>query len=150
GQALALQKLSGDGKFTAACHKFFQDKYGFKKCLLTTSCTDALELAALLGDFKEGDEVIMPSFTFVSTANPFLLRGTKIIFADSDMATPNINIDEVEALITPKTRAIVVVHYAGVACDMDRIIAIARKHHLLVVEDAAHSIDSFYKGHPLG
>lgn len=149
-QSVESKKISGDGIFTQKCHQFFEEKYKFKKCLLTTSCTDALEMAALLIDLKEGDEVIMPSYTFVSTSNAFVLRGAKIIFADSEKQTPNIDANKIEELITPKTKAIVVVHYAGMACDMDKIMAIADKHNLFVIEDAAQAIDSFYKGKPLG
>ena len=149
-EAVHSGKISGDGIFTKKAQQFFEEKYGFKKTLLTTSCTDALELAALLLNIKEGDEVIMPSYTFVSTSNAFVLRGAKIIFADSNTDEPNINADEIEKLITHKTKAIVPVHYAGVACDMDKIMAIASKHNLFVVEDAAQAIDSFYKGKPLG
>lgn len=143
-------KLSGNGKFTRLCHEFFEKKYHFKKCLLTSSCTDALEMAAILCNIEPGDEVIMPSYTFVSTANAFVLRGAKIVFADSEPDRPAIDANKIEALITDKTRAIVPVHYAGMACDMDKIMAIANKHHLFVVEDAAQAIDSFYKGKPLG
>lgn len=132
------------------CHKFIEDKYGFSKCLLTTSCTDALEMAAILLNVKEGDEVIMPSFTFVSTANAFVLRGAKIVFADSRPDHPGIDENKIEGLITQKTIAVVVVHYAGVACDMDKIMQIAGKHKIYVVEDAAQAVDSFYKGKPLG
>lgn len=149
-QSVESGKISGDGIFTKKSHEFFEKKYGFKKCLLTTSCTDALEMAALLIDLKEGDEVIMPSYTFVSTSNAFVLRGAKIVFADSEKDTPNIDADKIEELITSKTRAIVVVHYAGMACDMDKIMAIADKHNLFVIEDAAQAIDSFYNGKPLG
>lgn len=145
-EAVASGKISGNGMFTKKCHEFFQNKYGFKKCLLTTSCTDALEMAAILLDIQPGDEVIMPSYTFVSTANAFVLRGAKIVFADSMAINPNIDEDKVEELITPKTKAIVVVHYAGIACDMDAIMSIAKKHSLFVVEDAAQAIDSFYTG----
>lgn len=148
--AVGRGHISGDGFFTKQCHAFFEKKYGFLKTLLTTSCTDALEMAALLLDFKPQDEVIMPSYTFVSTANAFVLRGAKIVFADSLPDHPNIDPDKIEALITPKTKAIVVVHYAGNACDMDKINALARKYNLAVVEDAAQAIDSFYKGKPLG
>ncbi len=144
--AVNTGKISGNGKYTQLCHAFFQEKYGFKKCLLTTSCTDALEMAALLLDIKPDDEVIMPSYTFVSTANAFVLRGAKIIFADSMETHPNIDADKIEAFISEKTKAIVVVHYAGVACDMDTIMSLADKHHLFVVEDAAQAIDSFYTG----
>lgn len=149
-QAVYNGKLSGNGYFTKKCQAFFENQYGFKKCLLTTSCTDALEMAALLLEIKEGDEIIMPSYTFVSTSNAFVLRGAKIVFADSHPDNPNINPKEIEKLITSKTKAIVVVHYAGVACDMDEIMDIADKHNLFVVEDAAQAIDSFYKGKPLG
>jgi dTDP-4-amino-4,6-dideoxygalactose transaminase len=148
--AVASGKISGDGLYTKKCHEFFQNKYGFKKALLTTSCTDALEMAAILIDLQPGDEVIMPSYTFVSTANAFVLRGAKIVFADSNKNEPNIDVAKIEALITPKTKAIVPVHYAGVACDMDEIMRIAVKHNLFVIEDAAQAIDSFYKGKPLG
>jgi len=149
-EAVRSAKISGDGIFTQKCHKLLEKKYGFNKVLLTSSCTDALEMCALLLGISPGQEVIMPSFTFVSTANAFILRGAKIVFADSQNDNPNINIDEIESLITSKTRAIVLVHYAGVACDMDRIMKIAGKHNLFVIEDAAHAIDSFYKGKPLG
>ncbi|HUN01304.1 MAG TPA: dTDP-4-amino-4,6-dideoxygalactose transaminase [Niabella sp.] len=149
-KAVQSGKISGDGIFTKKCHSFFEERYGFKKCLLTTSCTDALEMAALLIDIQPGDEVIIPSYTFVSTANAFALRGAKIVFADSTSFNPNINADLLESLITPKTKAIVPVHYAGIACDMDTIMAIANKHKLWVVEDAAQAVDSFYKGKPLG
>lgn len=143
-QAVLSGKISGNGTFTQKCQKFFQDKYGFRKCLLTTSCTDALEMTAILLNIKEGDEVIMPSYTFVSTSNAFVLRGAKIVFADSMESNPNIDAERIEALISPKTKAIVVVHYAGIACDMDRVMEIAHKHNLYVVEDAAQAIDSFY------
>jgi dTDP-4-amino-4,6-dideoxygalactose transaminase len=143
-------KISGDGIFTKKCHTFLEEKYGFLKCLLTTSCTDALEMAAILIDIQAGDEVIMPSYTFVSTANAFVLRGAKIIFADSLPDHPNFDVSKIEALITPKTKAIVPVHYGGVACDMDVIMELADKYNLFVIEDAAQAIDSFYKGLPLG
>jgi len=149
-QAVNSGKISGNGIFTQKCHEFFKNKYGFKKCLLTTSCTDALEMAAILIDIKPGDEVIVPSYTFVSTANAFVLRGAKIVFTDSQAEHPNIDETKIEKLITPLTKAIVVVHYAGVACNMDVIMDIANRHNLFVVEDAAQSIDSFYKGKPLG
>jgi dTDP-4-amino-4,6-dideoxygalactose transaminase len=149
-QAVASGKISGDGMFTQKCSRFFQEKYGFKKALLTTSCTDALEMAAILVDIKPGDEVIMPSFTFVSTANAFVLRGAKIVFADSSEYSPNIDAGAIESLITPNTKAIVPVHYAGIACEMDRIMELAARHNLFVIEDAAQSIDSYYKEKPLG
>ncbi|MEX0811987.1 MAG: dTDP-4-amino-4,6-dideoxygalactose transaminase [Chitinophagales bacterium] len=145
-EAVKSAKISGDGIFTKKCHEFFESRYGFRKCLLTTSCTDALEMAAILLDILPGDEVIMPSFTFVSTANAFVLRGAKIVFADSRADHPGMDETKIEALITPKTKAIVPVHYAGVACDMDIIMTIAEKHNLFVVEDAAQAIDSFYTG----
>ena len=148
--AVKSGKISGNGIFTQKCHLFFQEHFGFKKCLLTTSCTDALEMAAILCDIKPGDEVIVPSYTFVSTANAFVLRGAKIIFADSRSDHPGIDESKIEALITPRTKAIVPVHYAGVACDMDIIMNIANRYNLLVVEDAAQAINSYYKGRPLG
>jgi len=149
-EALASRKLCGDGKFTKESQSFFEKRFGFHKTLLTTSCTDALEMSAILAQIEPGDEVIMPSYTFVSTANPFLLRGARIVFVDSETDTPNIDVAKIEASITNKTKAIVPVHYAGIACDMDQIMEIAAKHNLLVIEDAAHSIDSKYKGKFLG
>lgn len=149
-QAVATGKISGDGSFTRKCHEFFESRYGFTKALMTTSCTDALEMAALLLNIREGDEVIVPSFTFVSSANAFALRGAKLVFADSEALTPNISVAEVEELISPRTRAIVVVHYAGMACDMDPILVLARQHGIAVIEDAAQAIDATYKGRPLG
>lgn len=142
--AVATGKISGNGKYTQKCQAFFEQRYRIEKCLLTTSCTDALEMAALLLDIKEGDEVIMPSYTFVSTANAFVLRGAKIVFADSRADHPNMDETLLEALITPRTRAIVPVHYAGVACNMEAIMGLASKHGLFVVEDAAQAIESFY------
>lgn len=144
--AVNTGKLSGNGKYTKMCQDYFQATFGFGKCLLTTSCTDALEMAALLLNIKEGDEVIMPSYTFVSTSNAFVLRGAKIIFADSREDHPGIDEDKIEELITSKTKAIVPVHYAGVACDMDKIMDLAAKYDLYVVEDAAQAIDSYYTG----
>ena len=144
--AVKSGKISGNGKYTQLCQNFFEERYHFKKCLLTTSCTDALEMAAILLNIKEGDEVIMPSYTFVSTANAFVLRGAKIVFADSRADHPNIDETVIEALITNKTKAIVVVHYAGVACEMDTIMDIAKRHNLFVVEDAAQAIDNYYNG----
>ena len=143
-QAVSKGKLSGNGDFTKKCQQFFQDRYGFKKCLLTTSGTDALEMCAMLCDLKPGDEVIIPSYTFVSTALAFLREGAKVVFADSMKRNPNLDADTIEALITPRTKVIVPVHYAGVACDMDKIMEIANRHNLLVVEDAAQAIDSYY------
>lgn len=149
-EAVNSGKISGNGNFTKKCQSFFENKYGFKKCLLTTSCTDALEMAAILIDIQPGDEVIVPSYTFVSTANAFALRGAKIIFADSKPNNPNIDVDQIESLITNKTKAIIPVHYAGVGCEMDKIMKIANKHHVFVIEDAAQAIDSYYKDKPLG
>jgi dTDP-4-amino-4,6-dideoxygalactose transaminase len=149
-EAVESGKISGDGIFTQKCHQFFERRYDFKKTLLTTSCTDALEMAAILCDIQPGDEIIAPSYTFVSTVNAFVLRGARIVFADCESTTPNIDATRLEALVTPQTRAIVPVHYAGMACDMDTIMAIAQRHGLFVVEDAAQAIDSFYKGNPLG
>ncbi len=142
--------IAGNGNYTKRCHSFFEERFGFGKVLLTSSCTDALEMSALLCNIGPGDEVIMPSYTFMSTANAFLLRGAKVLFADTLPGIPNVDPAAVEQLITPRTRAIVVVHYGGVACDMDRIMALADKHGIRVVEDAAHAIDSFYRGRPLG
>ena len=142
--AVKSGKISGNGLFTKKCQEFFEKEFGFKKTLLTTSCTDALEMAAILADIKVGDEVIVPSFTFVSTALAFVRQGADIVFADSYSDNPNIDADQIEALITEKTKAIVVVHYAGVACDMDKIMSIANKHGIIVIEDAAQAIDSYY------
>lgn len=143
-QAVYNGKLSGNGEFTKKCQAFFETRYGFKKCLLTTSGTDALEMCAMLCDLKPGDEVIVPSYTFVSTALAFLREGAKVIFADSMKRNPNLDAATIESLITPRTKVIVPVHYAGVACDMDAIMSIAQKHNLLVVEDAAQAVDSYY------
>ena len=143
-QAVRSGKISGDGIFTKKCHSFFEEKYGFKKALLTTSCTDALEMCAILLDIKDGDEVIVPSYTFVSTVNAFLLRGAKLVFIDSKREHPGMEEHQIEALISPKTKAIVVVHYAGVTCNMDTVMDIAKRHNLFVVEDAAQAINSFY------
>lgn len=144
--AVETGKISGNGKYTKLCQQFFEKEFGFKKSLLTTSCTDALEMAALLIDIQPGDEVIMPSYTFVSTANAFVLRGATIVFADSRADHPGMDEHSVEALVTPKTKAIVPVHYAGVACDMDVIMDVAQRYNLFVVEDAAQAIDSYYTG----
>ena len=142
--------LSGNGNYTKMCHDFFKTKYGFKKTLLTTSCTDALEMCAILLEIKPGDEIIVPSYTFVSSALAFVRQGAKIIFADSSPDNPNIDVTKVEKLINSRTKAIVCVHYAGVAVDMNYLMNIANKYKLFVVEDAAQSIDSFYKTKPLG
>ncbi|MBR5375327.1 MAG: dTDP-4-amino-4,6-dideoxygalactose transaminase [Paludibacteraceae bacterium] len=149
-QAVDTGKLSGNGYFTKLCQNYFMERYGFKKCLLTTSGTDALEMCAMLCDLKPGDEVIVPSYTFVSTALAFLREGANVVFADSMDSNPNIDADKLESLITPKTKVIAPVHYAGIACDMDVIMALAEKYNLIVVEDAAQAIDSFYKGKALG
>lgn len=148
--AITRGKISGNGYYTHLCQNYFIRRYGFKKCLLTSSCTDALEMAAILCNIEPGDEVIMPSFTFVSTANAFLLRGARIIFADSRADHPGMDESQIESLISPRTKVIVPVHYAGIACDMDLIMQLSEKYNLLVVEDAAQAIDSFYKGRPLG
>lgn len=149
-QAVESGKISGNGEFTQKCQRFLEDRYGFRKVLLTTSCTDALEMAAILAGAGPGDEVIVPSFTFVSSALAFVRQGARIVFADSRPDHPNLDLDRVEALITPRTKALVVVHYAGVACDMDRAMELARRHNLLVVEDAAQAIDATYQERPLG
>jgi len=143
-EAVNSGKISGNGLFTQRCQQFFETHYGFKKCLLTTSCTDALEMAAILCNVQPGDEVIIPSYTFVSTALAFVRQGATIVFADSMENHPNIDADKLEALITARTKVIVPVHYAGVACDMDKIMALAEKYNLLVVEDAAQAVDSYY------
>ena len=144
--AVRSGKISGNGKYTKMCQHFFEQEYGFKKALLTSSCTDALEMAAILADIKDGDEVIIPSYTFVSTALAFIRQGAKVVFADSYTDNPNIDATKIEILITPRTKVIVPVHYAGVACDMDLIMDLADKYNLLVIEDAAQAIDSFYIG----
>lgn len=149
-EAVRSGKISGDGLFTKRVHRFFEQQLGFRQVLLTTSCTDALEMAALLLRIQPGDEVIVPSFTFVSTANAFVLRGATIVFADSTALNPNLDAASLESLITPRTRAIVTVHYAGIACDMATVLAVADRHGVAVVEDAAHAIDSTYCGRPLG
>jgi dTDP-4-amino-4,6-dideoxygalactose transaminase len=150
--AEAIQQgfLSGDGPFTKRCKAFFAERYGFTHNFLTTSCTDALEMAAILAGVKAGDEVIMPSYTFVSAANAFILRGARVVFVDSLPDHPNMDHRAVEALITPRTRVIAPMHYGGVACAMDELMGIATRHGLTVVEDAAQSIDATYKGRPLG
>lgn len=145
-EAVASGKLCGNGMFTKKCQAFLEQKYGFKKALLASSGTDALEMAAILTGVGPGDEVIIPSYTFVSTALAFVRQGAKIVFADSRKDNPNIDETQIEALITPRTKVIVPVHYAGVACDMDAIMDIARRHNLLVVEDAAQAIDAYYTG----
>ena len=149
-ESIRSPKISGDGDFTKRCHRWFEEKLGCEKALLTTSCTHALEMSAILLDLKEGDEVIMPSYTFVSTANAFALRGAKIVFVDIRPDTMNIDESKIEAAITDKTKAIVPVHYAGVGCDMDAIMALADKYNLFVVEDAAQGMMSTYNGKPLG
>jgi len=148
--ALKLGKISGNGEITRKCHAYFERRYGYRKVLLTTSCTDALEMAAILAGIRPGDEVIIPSYTFVSTANAFVLRGAKIVFADSAVDNPNMDAELLEGLLTGKTKAIVPVHYGGIACDMDKIMGLAARYRLLVIEDAAHAIDSQYKNTPLG
>ncbi len=144
------QKICGDGAYTKKCNAWMEERFGAKKCLLTTSCTHATEMTALLAGIKEGDEVIMPSYTFVSTADAFVLRGAKVVFVDIRPDTMNIDETKIEAAITEKTKAIVPVHYAGVACEMDTILDIAKRHNLLVIEDAAQGVMSKYKGKALG
>ncbi|MCH2232357.1 MAG: dTDP-4-amino-4,6-dideoxygalactose transaminase [Crocinitomicaceae bacterium] len=148
--AVNSKKLSGNGKYTKLCQAYFENEFRFKKALLTSSCTDALEMASILLDIEPGDEVIMPSYTFVSTANAFVLRGAKIVFADSRADQPNMDEEKLESLITERTKAIVPVHYAGVACEMDTIMNLAKKYNIKVVEDAAQAIDSTYKDKYLG
>lgn len=149
-EAVRNQKICGDGPFTRKCNEWIEEKTGTAKCLLTTSCTHATELTALLADIREGDEVIMPSYTFVSTADAFVLRGAKVVFVDIRPDTMNIDETLIEDAVTERTRAIVPVHYAGVGCEMDTIMDIADRHHLMVIEDAAQGIMSAYKGKALG
>jgi dTDP-4-amino-4,6-dideoxygalactose transaminase len=149
-EAMQSGHISGNGMLTQRCQQMLEARYGFRRVLLTTSCTDALEMAAILLNIEPGDEVIMPSYTFVSTANAFVLRGARIIFADSHADRPGMDEHTLEGLVTPKTKAIVVMHYAGVACDMDIIMDIAGRHGIKVVEDAAHAIGAHYRGRPLG
>jgi len=148
--AIHLRKICGDGKYTHLCNKWFQEKTGAKGALLTTSCTHATELAALLCGIEKGDEVIMPSYTFVSTADAFVLRGAKVVFVDIRPDTMNINENLIEAAITKHTKAIVPVHYAGVGCEMEQIMEIAKQYHLYVIEDAAQGVKSEYQGKALG
>ena len=148
--AIRNNKIAGDGLFTKKCNKWIEENIGTQKCLLTTSCTHALEMAAILLDIKEGDEIIMPSYTFVSTANAFVLRGAKIVFVDIRPDTMNIDEKMIEDAITERTRAIVVVHYAGVACEMDEIEKIAHKYNIHIIEDAAQGFLASYKGRNLG
>ncbi len=149
-QAVASGKISGNGIYTKKCQDFFEQQWGFQNTLLTTSCTDALEMCALLLNIELGDEVIVPSYTFVSSALAFVRQGARIVFADTHATIPNIDETKLENLITKKTKAIVVVHYAGFACEMDTIMKIAKKYNLIVIEDAAQAIDSYYKDQPLG
>jgi len=149
-KAIRSGKISGNGIFTQKCHEFFKTRYGFSKVLLTTSCTHALEMASLLIGLNPGDEVIIPSYTFVSTANAFILHGAKVIFADSGKISPHLDIQAIEPLINDRTRAIVPVHYAGIACDMDPLLKLAQKYNLYIIEDAAQSIDSKYRERYLG
>ncbi len=149
-QAVQNQKICGDGSFTKQCSEWLERQTNTKKCLLTTSCTHALEMSALLADIQPGDEVIMPSYTFVSTADAFVLRGAKVVFVDIRPDTMNIDEELIEDAVTDKTKAIVPVHYAGVACEMDKIMEIAKKHKLLVIEDAAQGMLATYKGQQLG
>ena len=149
-QSVQSGKISGDGLFTKKCHSFFQSSYNFHNCLLTTSCTHALEMCALLLDINPGDEVLLPSFTFVSTANAFILRGAKLIFVDSSPDSPNIDPLHLENLITSRTKAVVLVHYAGIPCDIDSVMELSRKHNFLVIEDAAQAIDAYVDERPLG
>ncbi len=149
-EAFAGGQTAGNGPFTRRCQTFFEERYGFAKCLLTQSCTDALEMTALLAEIGPGDEVILPSYTFVSTANAFALRGARLVFCDSEADRPHIDADAVAGLITDRTKAIVIVHYGGTAVAMEPIMAVARERGILVIEDAAQAIDSFYHGKALG
>ncbi len=148
--AASFGHLSGNGVYTQKSQAFFEEKYGFKKTFLTTSCTDAIEMAVILMGIEKGDEVIMPSYTFVSVTNPFLIQGANIVFADSMPSHPNIDLDKVESLITEKTKVLMVMHYGGVACDMEKAVHIAQKYNLILIEDVAHAIDATYKDKALG
>ena len=147
---LSSRKIGGSGKYTNQCLSFLQNRFGFLNTILTPSCTDALEMCSILLNFNKDDEIILPSYSFVSCALPFELRGSKLIFADSCEDNPNIDADKLEALITPKTKAILLIHYGGYACDLDKIITLCKKYNIFLIEDAAHSVNSFYKGKPLG
>lgn len=149
-QAIGLEKISGNGEFTKKCQLFFEERYGFGKCLLTHSATAALEMAAILADIQPGDEVILPSYTFVSTANAFLLRGASLVFCDSSRHHPNMDVDHLKTLINTKTKAIVVVHYGGWGCTMREIVDLVKAHDILLIEDAAQAVDSYYDQKPLG
>ncbi len=149
-QSVLNGRISGNQEFSHSCQKYFQDRFGFKKCLLTTSCTDALEMTAILSGIGPDDEVILPSYTFVSTANPFVMRGAKLVLADSCNDFPNIDVDKLESLITKRTKAIVIVHYSGAACDMKPLMELCDKYDLFLIEDAAQAIDSYYEGRALG
>jgi dTDP-4-amino-4,6-dideoxygalactose transaminase len=149
-QVISYKHISGNGSFTKRCQELLRSKFLFNHCLLTTSCTDALEMAAILCNIVPGDEVILPSYTFVSTANPFVLRGARLVFADSCKTNPNMDVFQIEKLITKKTKAVIPVHYGGVACEMDKLMDLSRIHGFKVIEDAAQSLDSYYKGKPLG
>ena len=148
--AIKTGHISGDGIYTKRCHSFFNERYKFKLPLLTTSCTDALEMCAILIDLKLGDEVIVPSYSFVTSALPFISRGATLVFADSSKTHPNIGINQIEKLITKKTKAIVLVHYAGIACDMDPIVELCKQKKIMIIEDAAQGIHAKYKNRPLG
>ena len=149
-EAVQTGKISGNGQFTQKCQQLLENTYHFKKVLLTTSCTDALEMAAILTDIQLGDQVIVPSYTFVSSALAFIRQGAKVVFVDSQPLHPNMDVEKIEALITAATKAIVVVHYAGITCDMDSIMELATKYNLWVIEDAAQAVDSYYRDKPLG
>lgn len=149
-KAVENGKIAGDGAYTRQCERLLERRYGYRKCMLTSSGTDALEMAAILTGVGEGDEVIMPSFTHASTANAFVMRGAHVVFADSYADHPCIDAGSIESLVTPRTKVIVAVHYAGIACDMDAIRSIANKHQLLIIEDCSLALDSYYKKRPLG
>jgi len=149
-EAVENNKISGDGLYTKKCHEYFEQNYHFKKVLLTTSFTDAIEMSAILANISPNYKTIAPSYTFVSTVNAFVLKGAKIKFVNSGSDNPNLNTNKIEELITPKTKAIISIRYAGIACDKDKIMASANKYNLFVIEDAAQAVDSYYKNKPLG
>jgi len=150
GEAIANKSFSGNNHFSKLCEAYLEEKYGFNKCYLTPSCTAALEMAALIFELEPGDEIIVPSFTFASCPNPFLIGGVKVVLADCDKTFPNISVRSIEGLITPKTKAIMVMHYGGIACDLNSVMAICKVHGLFLIEDAAQCLNAFYAGKPLG
>ena len=149
-EVISNQSFSGDNNYSRLCEQFFEEKYGFNKCYLTPSCTSALEMASLILELNPGDEIVVPSYTFASCPNPFLIKGVKVILADCEESYPNISVQHIQRLITPKTKAIMIMHYGGVACDVLKIKALCKEHNLYLIEDAAQGINAFYNNQPLG